>query len=116
MNQLYFAASFKINPSVLSRQSQHKPGGDSSPRSSPSSTNNRSMLSKRKTDFDDSFTTHEANEYVLNYFFQIELFKFCSYLRRLSEPQRKVHLNEELVAQTMSELYISHPRPKVARR
>jgi len=32
------------------------------------------------------------------------------------EPQRKVHLNEELVAQTMSNLYISHPRPKVARR
>merc|ERR1719389_544451 len=55
------------------------------------------MLSKRKTDFDDSFTIHETNE-------------------RLSEPQRKVHLNEELVAQTMSELYISHPRPKVARR
>ena len=34
----------------------------------------------------------------------------------MSEPQRKVHLNEELVAQTMSQLYISHPRPKVARR
>ena len=34
----------------------------------------------------------------------------------MCEPQRKVHLNEELVAQTMSELYISHPRPKVARR
>jgi len=33
-----------------------------------------------------------------------------------SEPQPKVHLNEELVAQTMSELYISNPRPKVARR
>ena len=36
--------------------------------------------------------------------------------RFVCEPQRKVHLNEELVAQTMSELYISHPRPKVARR
>ena len=33
-----------------------------------------------------------------------------------SEPQRKVHLNEELVAQTMSQLYISRPRTKVARR
>jgi len=32
------------------------------------------------------------------------------------EPQPKVHLNEEFVTQTMSELYISHPRPKVARR
>lgn len=32
------------------------------------------------------------------------------------EPKPKVHLNEELVAQTMSELYISNPRPKVARR
>ena len=37
-------------------------------------------------------------------------------VRFVCEPQRKVHLNEELVAQTMSELYISHPRPKVARR
>ena len=37
-------------------------------------------------------------------------------MRFVCEPQRKVHLNEELVAQTMSELYISHPRPKVARR
>jgi len=35
---------------------------------------------------------------------------------RTCEPQRKVHLNEEIVAQTMSNLYISHPRPKVARR
>jgi len=92
------SASFKINPSVLSRQSQHKiSSGDSSPGCSQQGTNKRSMLSKRKTDFDDSFTIHETNE-------------------RLSEPQRKVHLNEELVAQTMSELYISHPRPKVARR
>lgn len=32
------------------------------------------------------------------------------------EPVRKLHLNEELVAQTMADLYISHPRPKVARR
>jgi len=37
-------------------------------------------------------------------------------MERGFEPQRKVHLNEELVAQTMSNLYISHPRPKVARR
>lgn len=86
------SASFKINPSVISRQSQLKISGDTSSGSSHS-TKNRSMLSKRKTDFD----VHETNE-------------------RLSEPQRKVHLNEELVAQTMSELYISHPRPKVARR
>ena len=28
----------------------------------------------------------------------------------------QVHLSEELVAQTMADLYISHPRPKVARR
>ena len=34
----------------------------------------------------------------------------------MSEPQRKVHLNEELVAQTMSQLYISRPRTKIARR
>ena len=34
----------------------------------------------------------------------------------LSEPQRKVHLNEELVAQTMSQLYISRPRTNIARR
>jgi len=33
-----------------------------------------------------------------------------------SEPKPKLHLNEEFVTQTMSELYISHPRPKVARR
>ena len=33
-----------------------------------------------------------------------------------AEPLRKVHLSEELVAQTMADLYISHPRPKVARR
>jgi hypothetical protein len=31
-------------------------------------------------------------------------------------PQRKVHLNEELVSRTMADLYISHPRAKVARR
>ena len=35
---------------------------------------------------------------------------------KLSQPQRKVHLSDELVAQTMSELYISNPRPKIARR
>merc|ERR1719384_335880 len=40
----------------------------------------------------------------------------CGLNEFVCEPQRKVHLNEELVAQTMSELYISHPRPKVARR
>lgn len=33
-----------------------------------------------------------------------------------AEPMRKMHLSEELVAQTMADLYISHPRPKVARR
>jgi len=32
------------------------------------------------------------------------------------QPQRKVHLSDEMVAQTMSELYISNPRPKIARR
>jgi len=32
------------------------------------------------------------------------------------EPVRKVHLSEEVVAQTMADLHISHPRPKVARR
>ena len=35
---------------------------------------------------------------------------------KLWQPQRKVHLSDELVAQTMSELYISNPRPKIARR
>jgi len=39
-----------------------------------------------------------------------------SLLNHDCEPKPKVHLNEELVAQTMSELYISNPRPKVARR
>lgn len=39
-----------------------------------------------------------------------------SLLNHDCEPKTKVHLNEELVAQTMSELYISNPRPKVARR
>ena len=34
---------------------------------------------------------------------------------KLSQPQREVHLSDELVAQTMSELYISNPRPKIAR-
>jgi len=34
----------------------------------------------------------------------------------LSEPQRKVHLSEELVAQNMADLHISHPKAKVARR
>jgi len=34
----------------------------------------------------------------------------------LAEPQRKVHLSEELVAQNMADLHISHPRAKVARR
>jgi len=37
---------------------------------------------------------------------------FCE----MEEPQRKVHLTEDYVAQTMSELYISNPKPKVARR
>ena len=36
--------------------------------------------------------------------------------RKLWQPQRKVHLSDELVAKTMSELYISNPRPKIARR
>merc|ERR550517_1509479 len=34
----------------------------------------------------------------------------------LAEPQRKVHLSEELVAQNMADLHISYPRAKVARR
>lgn len=37
-------------------------------------------------------------------------------LGEIEEPQRKVHLTEDYVAQTMSELYISNPKPKVARR
>jgi len=32
------------------------------------------------------------------------------------EPVRKVHLNEDVMAANLSNLYISHPRPKVARR
>jgi len=32
------------------------------------------------------------------------------------EPQTKVHLTDDYVAQTMSELFISNPKPKVARR
>jgi len=32
------------------------------------------------------------------------------------EPQRKLHVTDDFVAQTMSELYISNPKPKVARR
>lgn len=55
----------------------------------------RRILSKRKTGLESS---SELN------------------MDRGFEPQRKVHLNEEMVAQTMSNLYISHPRPKVARR
>jgi len=35
---------------------------------------------------------------------------------RMEEPQRKLHLTEDYVAQTMSELHISHPKSKVARR
>jgi len=61
--------------------------------SSPNRTDRR-ILSKRKTVLD--------NNMDMNF-------------DRGFEPQRKVHLNEELVAQTMSNLYIS-PRPKVARR
>lgn len=35
---------------------------------------------------------------------------------RSQEPQRKLHLTEDFVAQTMADLHISNPRPKVARR
>lgn len=36
--------------------------------------------------------------------------------RGFDGPQRKMHLSDELVADTMADLYISHPRAKVARR
>lgn len=36
--------------------------------------------------------------------------------RGFDGPQRKLHLSEEMVADTMADLYISHPRAKVARR
>jgi len=63
--------------------------------STPPKSEHRRILIKRKPGLE---TTSEIN------------------VDRGFEPQRKVHLNEELVAQTMSNLYISHPRPKVARR
>ncbi len=35
---------------------------------------------------------------------------------RNHEPQRKLHVTEDFVAQTMADLYISNPKAKVARR
>jgi len=89
------SSGFKINPSVITNSTNN--AGDNRVRNNfVNNAAKPSNTSKRKTDFDDSFS------YGIN--------------ERLSEPQRKVHLNEEVMAQTLSELYISHPRPKVARR
>ena len=38
------------------------------------------------------------------------------YCRHGVEPVRKVHLNEDVMAANLSNLYISHPRPKVCRQ
>ena len=46
----------------------------------------------------------------------LRLFLYSTNFSEMEEPQRKVHLTEDYVAQTMSELYISNPKPKVARR
>jgi len=92
------SGNFKIRPSPLSTQYSQAQNSRESSRSFQPNLNkaagiSRPLLSKRKT-VCDAISNNEL----------------------LSEPQRKVHLNEELVAQTMSQLYISHPRPKVARR
>jgi len=90
------SGNFKIQPASLSSQYSSSQSIRESSRSfQPNLTGagGRVLLSKRKTACEAS----SNNELM-------------------SEPQRKVHLNEELVAQTMSQLYISHPRPKVARR
>jgi len=99
-------SGFKISPnSFLASQRQHNvqiasinpnPSAPKCPSSAPRSP--RQFNIKRKTDFDDAMTCPGGVG------------------DHLSPPQRKVHLNEELVAQTMSQLYISHPRPKIARR
>lgn len=64
------------------------------PSAPPSSQTRPGLLAKRKTTLDGPEPSMDME----------------------SEPMRKVHLSEELVAQTMADLYISHPRPKVARR
>jgi len=102
-------SGFKISPSILSSQRQHNiPStsniGSTSQQSSTQNFNNistaprRRFNIKRKPDFDDSMMNSGCAS------------------DKLSQPQRKVHLSDELVAQTMSELYISNPRPKIARR
>lgn len=97
-------SGFKISPSILSSQRQHNvqstqstSQNSTSPNIS-SSTPRRQFNIKRKPDFDDS---------IMN--------SGCA-SEKLWQPQRKVHLSDELVAKTMSELYISNPRPKIARR
>jgi len=89
------AGNFKIKPFLNSQLSNPSPSSDYLKHSCTSNMPraDRRILAKRKTVLDG------GNEPSLGF-----------------EPQRKVHLNEELVAQTMSNLYISHPRPKVARR
>ena len=44
------------------------------------------------------------------------IMKMLILFRSSLEPQRKLHLSEDFVAQTMSELYISPPTCKVAKR
>jgi len=96
-------SGFKISPSILSSQRQHNVQSTNSQNStSPNTCSNtprRQFNIKRKPDFDDT---------VMN--------SGCASSEKLWQPQRKVHLSDELVAKTMSELYISNPRPKIARR
>lgn len=100
------SGNFKIRPSPLSTPCSHSQiqKMESSKSFQPNLNNfqtkpgpGRPLLSKRKTACDGYLTSNNEPG-------------------GLSEPQRKVHLNEELVAQTMSQLYISRPRTKVARR
>jgi hypothetical protein len=44
------------------------------------------------------------------------IFYLCPFSPRNHEPQRKLHVTEDFVAQTMADLYISNPKAKVARR
>jgi hypothetical protein len=52
----------------------------------------------------------------LNVIFTILILMFYPFSPRNHEPQRKLHVTEDFVAQTMADLYISNPKAKVARR
>jgi hypothetical protein len=52
----------------------------------------------------------------INVIFTILILMFYPFSPRNHEPQRKLHVTEDFVAQTMADLYISNPKAKVARR